>query len=823
MEKKTELQITKTLKYEALYIILGFDEIKDGIFQKKYTSNTITVDTNKQRVNFGNSLSVVNGDFVLGNDKSFVILECIDRLLSIGYSPLEIVIDIDNEFDIYVKNIYIKCFAWDWMKPREFDHNFINGNHSKYLSVIYESRTYSGLIERRYSVSDGNNIFNHGLFESKNVDLAIEKDVSMSNTNLKIIGKKLVSYNGSQTTLVIPKGIEEIQSGCFWDNQSLEEVVFPKSMRNIGGDTFYNCSNLKKITITENIEIMGNNPFAGCPDLVLQNESKHFIFENGLLMDEKKKRIIYYQISLPNETIEIPNTIEMIGKHAFYLATNLTKAILPQSLKRIENNPFSGCRNLNLESKSKNYIVENNIIYSGDSRTLVGTVGRIMANPLILKEVETISRNSFWGHDEIKKIILPKTLKQIGYNPFVGCSNIEFASNSDSYKVKDGVLYNKDFSKLICCPSYIAKGEYHINDGVGQLERGAFSGCKELKSIHFKNVFSIGKNCFTNCESLEEAYIPDLINYIGEWAFAHCTSLKKVSYYKNCYIDKKAFENTTVKIEIRQERENYLIESENLYTLQALKENYKGKIDSILIDPPYNSHIDYIGYKDSFNGDYLNYMEKRISISKELLSSKGFLVINIDKGEFKNLLNLCKKIFSPSLVSYSKWKKINKHFDQNRIILNPNKKQTKYEYIIFCRKSKDSKFNMVMQPYFKRGKLSEKPRKLPKIFDFFGTTSSAKDEIATIFGDRAFFSTPKPVKLMKELIRATTNKDSIVLDYFAGSGTVGDACFELNKEDDGNRKFILISNDENDICRKVTNVRLQKSSTRNSNSYTLLF
>jgi len=48
------------------------------------------------------------------------------------------------------------------------------------------------------------------------------------------------------------------------------------------------------------------------------------------------------------------------------------------------------------------------------------------------------------------------------------------------------------------------------------------------------------------------------------------------------------------------------------------------------------------------------------------------------------------------------------------------------------------------------------------------------------------------------------------MDYFAGSGTVGQACEELNQEDGGNRTFILVCNSESNICENVTNKRLQK-------------
>ena len=68
---------------------------------------------------------------------------------------------------------------------------------------------------------------------------------------------------------------------------------------------------------------------------------------------------------------------------------------------------------------------------------------------------------------------------------------------------------------------------------------------------------------------------------------------------------------------------------------------YKSKIKSILIDPPYNSHIDYIGYQDAFDDSYDDFMNIRIKIAYELLSNDGFLVINIDEGEVDNLTKLC--------------------------------------------------------------------------------------------------------------------------------------------------------------------------------------
>ena len=66
----------------------------------------------------------------------------------------------------------------------------------------------------------------------------------------------------------------------------------------------------------------------------------------------------------------------------------------------------------------------------------------------------------------------------------------------------------------------------------------------------------------------------------------------------------------------------------------------------------------------------------------------------------------------------------------------------------------------------------------------------------------------KPVPVIKWLIDRISTENVIILDFFAGSGTTGQAVMELNKEDGGNRRFILVTNNENDIAKKITRERL---------------
>lgn len=89
------------------------------------------------------------------------------------------------------------------------------------------------------------------------------------------------------------------------------------------------------------------------------------------------------------------------------------------------------------------------------------------------------------------------------------------------------------------------------------------------------------------------------------------------------------------------------------------------------------------------------------------------------------------------------------------------------------------------------------------------SNDNAKKDLVKLF-DNSKFDYPKPVELIKTLIKIYNNKNAVILDFFAGSGTTGQAVLELNNEDNGNRQFILCTNNENNICEKVTYQRLIK-------------
>jgi adenine specific DNA methylase Mod len=102
----------------------------------------------------------------------------------------------------------------------------------------------------------------------------------------------------------------------------------------------------------------------------------------------------------------------------------------------------------------------------------------------------------------------------------------------------------------------------------------------------------------------------------------------------------------------------------------------------------------------------------------------------------------------------------------------------------------------------------ERGRVVKTLWDDVGTTTNGTQLIKKIFDDVTVFNNPKPVELIKRMLLLGTNKNSIVLDFFAGSGTTGQAVMELNEEDGGSRKCILVTNNENNIALNVTRERL---------------
>jgi adenine-specific DNA-methyltransferase len=112
-------------------------------------------------------------------------------------------------------------------------------------------------------------------------------------------------------------------------------------------------------------------------------------------------------------------------------------------------------------------------------------------------------------------------------------------------------------------------------------------------------------------------------------------------------------------------------------------------------------------------------------------------------------------------------------------------------------------------PRLKKFVNEERPKAATSILQEYGSARSGMRELEELFQNRVF-DYPKPTDLISYLLKLIKKKSLLAIDFFAGSGTTGHAVLKLNKEDGGKRRFILCTNNENNICRDVTYERIKR-------------
>lgn len=384
---------------------------------------------------------------------------------------------------------------------------------------------------------------------------------------------------------------------------------------------------------------------------------------------------------------------------------------------------------------------------------------------------------------------------------------------------------------------------------------------------------------------------------------------------------------------------NLLIEGDNYHVLTSLNFVYKESIDVIYIDPPYNTGHQDFKYNDKYvneddgyrHSKWLSFMQKRLVLCRELLTSKGIIFISIDDNELCNLKLLCDDVFGEfnfiancfvldnlkgktndnfissvgsRLLVYAKNKRISNEEGFNAIEnvfgdkiekkyskedelgfynlitfkktgQSKNREDRPYMFYPILEKGgllyaiemdefnkiydKDSRtfndefidalkqkykdYNFILPidsngeflrwtsgfPTFLKkknidiiydGGVKQKMRPeasemlqvyasgTPKTLMYKTSYSTGTDDLKDVLGNDSF-DFPKPIDLMIDILKLIPNKDAVILDFFAGSGTTGQAVLELNAEDGGNRRFILCTSTENNICENVTYPRLK--------------
>ena len=131
------------------------------------------------------------------------------------------------------------------------------------------------------------------------------------------------------------------------------------------------------------------------------------------------------------------------------------------------------------------------------------------------------------------------------------------------------------------------------------------------------------------------------------------------------------------------------------------------------------------------------------------------------------------------------------------------------DYIVF-KKNKENWKVYIKQYQFVDNENNKRERQLPYRALIQFLNSDGSQELNNVV-EQNIFKFPKSTALIEFCLNLIPNKNCTVLDFFAGSGTTGHAVLVANKKDNGNRKFIICTNNENNICENVTYQRIGKA------------
>ncbi len=346
------------------------------------------------------------------------------------------------------------------------------------------------------------------------------------------IGNSVVSIGESAfsgcalTSIEIPNSVVSIGHQVFRECEKLETVSIGQSCASIPFNVFWDCSALQSISVDEN-----NQTYASI---------------DGVLYNKNLTELI--RCPQAKTSVEIPSTITKVNYDAFRDCKNLPAIELSNSVESIGGFAFKGCSNLrSFRIPDKITEIEDNTFYGCTSLTSID----------IHDNITSVSVNAFCDCISLETVNIGKSVANIESEAFEGCSSVKTFNVSDEnsvYLSKDGVLYNKDLTKLVRYPG--VSTSFEIPASVTTIGRYACNSCVNLDTVVIpETVTIIEEFAFSFCE-MNSLWIPKSITSFGNYAFEWC--MAKEVYYnttepissENQLFNYDAFNNTTLYVPI---------------------------------------------------------------------------------------------------------------------------------------------------------------------------------------------------------------------------------------------------------------------------------
>ena len=293
-------------------------------------------------------------------------------------------------------------------------------------------------------------------------------------------GGVVISSCGDQAAEVtIPaeiagKPVVRIGECAFLLCHGMNAVTIPDSVASIGSSAFSCRENLRSVTIGDSVAHISPGAFGNCETLTyiaVAPDNASFRSIDGILFSKNGKTILAFPAGKKVAEYTIPDSVTRIGNNAFEGCKNLRSVAIGDSVTSIGGRAFYFCTNLTT-------------IAIPDSVTNVGadafSVCMSLAAVSIPDSVTRIGEGTFSGCGSLKAVTIPDSVTNVGAGAFAECkslNSITVEQGNTSFRSTDGVFFSSDGKIVLAFPAGKKTAEYTIPDSVTRIGSQAFFGC----------------------------------------------------------------------------------------------------------------------------------------------------------------------------------------------------------------------------------------------------------------------------------------------------------------------------------------------------------
>ena len=330
------------------------------------------------------------------------------------------------------------------------------------------------------------------------------------------IPQYICSGASSVERILIPSTVTSIGYKAFYKCTSLDKIALPENLTKIASYAFDGCASLINVSIPKAVTTIGSYSFQSCTSLesvVIEANSKKG-FET--VIDESAFNGCKGLIS-----VTIPSNVISIGNYAFSNCKSLEELTIPEGVKKLGTKIIADTYIEKIKIPSTVTYSEQE--YHGESGTLAGDT--VLTEVEFAEGMTQIPQYICSGASSVERILIPSTVKSIGYEAFYKCTSLDRIALTE----KLTVIGSRAFSE---CTSLI---DVAIPKAVTTIGSYSFQSCTSLESVvieaNSKKGFEtvIGESAFNGCNGLISVTIPGNVISIENYAFSNCKSLEELT------------------------------------------------------------------------------------------------------------------------------------------------------------------------------------------------------------------------------------------------------------------------------------------------------